>query len=390
MSLFLRRRRGLVALSCLVLFAALTGGSLAARKRQSDPASLRSQLDEISGRKSRTQQKLQLAKRRQNQVSRRLAEIDQKLNRTEERLHGLKQNVSQARSDLRVAISGLQEATRDVETRQDQAAERLVTLCQEGEIKPLEVALQATSFSDFANRMYLVNQIVSSDADMLESLSEAQARADNRRQDVADEERRYTALQQEEEGVRQVTLGQRAVTQEEKTRAIQERVRLEREYAELEADSRSITAMLQQMQRRNRAGAGIQVTPWRGSFIKPVDGGRITSEFGSRMHPILHVRKMHTGIDIAASSGTPIHCAAGGVVIYASRYGGYGNCVMVDHGGGTVTLYGHCSRIAVSVDQKVQQGQTIAYVGSTGRSTGPHCHFEVRKNGVPTNPQARM
>ncbi len=143
--------------------------------------------------------------------------------------------------------------------------------------------------------------------------------------------------------------------------------------------------MLQQRQRRNKSGGGIVVTPWKGKFIRPVDG-RITSNFGYRMHPILGKRKMHTGLDMGSPSGTPIKAAAGGVVIYAARYGGYGNCVMIDHGDGVVSLYGHCSSLAVSNGQKVNQGETIAYVGSTGLSTGPHLHFEVRKNGVPTNP----
>jgi murein DD-endopeptidase MepM/ murein hydrolase activator NlpD len=104
------------------------------------------------------------------------------------------------------------------------------------------------------------------------------------------------------------------------------------------------------------------------------------------MHPILGVRRMHTGVDIAAGSGTPIHAAGGGVVVYAARLGGYGNCVIVDHGGGLATLYGHCSSIAVGAGQRVSQGQVIAYVGATGLATGPHLHFEVRRNGTPVNP----
>lgn len=92
-------------------------------------------------------------------------------------------------------------------------------------------------------------------------------------------------------------------------------------------------------------------------------------------------------MDIAVPSGTAVHAAAAGKVCLASWYGGYGNAVMIDHGGGLKSLYGHNSRLNVRVGQRVSQGQTVAHSGSTGRSTGPHCHFEVRRNGVAVNPR---
>jgi murein DD-endopeptidase MepM/ murein hydrolase activator NlpD len=96
---------------------------------------------------------------------------------------------------------------------------------------------------------------------------------------------------------------------------------------------------------------------------------------------------MHTGIDIGAGYGAPIHAAGGGEVIFSGYRNGYGNCVVIDHGGGVATLYGHCSSLNVSAGQVVRQGQLIAHVGSTGLATGPHLHFEVRHNGTPVNPQ---
>jgi murein DD-endopeptidase MepM/ murein hydrolase activator NlpD len=117
----------------------------------------------------------------------------------------------------------------------------------------------------------------------------------------------------------------------------------------------------------------------------PVDGP-VTSPFGYRIHPILGVRKLHTGIDIDAPSGAAIGAAAAGKVILAQTYGGYGRAVVVDHGGGLTTLYAHQSEIAVSVGQVVDRGQVLGYVGCSGSCTGPHLHFEVRVNGVPVDP----
>ena len=108
----------------------------------------------------------------------------------------------------------------------------------------------------------------------------------------------------------------------------------------------------------------------------------LTSPFGPRIHPVNGVYKNHDGVDVGASYGSNIYAAAGGTVICAGPNGGYGNCVMINHGNGYTTLYGHMSRIAVTVGQSVAMGQTIGCVGDTGNVTGPHLHFEVRSSAT--------
>jgi murein DD-endopeptidase MepM/ murein hydrolase activator NlpD len=122
-----------------------------------------------------------------------------------------------------------------------------------------------------------------------------------------------------------------------------------------------------------------------GFFSVPVIG-EVTSQFGWRVHPIFGTRLFHSGIDIAVDEGTPIQAPADGVVVYAGWMGGYGNATVIDHGQRLATLYGHQSRLGVSVGQSVHRGDVIGYVGSTGYSTGPHLHFEVRVNGDPVDP----
>ena len=145
---------------------------------------------------------------------------------------------------------------------------------------------------------------------------------------------------------------------------------LQRESAEIGARIRAAQSSPSAVPVRTRSSSG---------FIWPTSG-TLTSGFGWRWG------RMHEGIDIAAPTGTPIAAAAAGTVIYAGWMGGYGNLVVIDHGGGLATAYGHQSSIATGVGAQVSQGQTIGYVGSTGHSTGPHVHFEVRVNGVPVDP----
>ncbi|MCJ7436172.1 MAG: peptidoglycan DD-metalloendopeptidase family protein [Acidimicrobiia bacterium] len=155
----------------------------------------------------------------------------------------------------------------------------------------------------------------------------------------------------------------------------------EEELASLQAASDSIAARLRAM------GS----TPGSAGpcGARPVPGG-IVSPFGPRYHPILHYTRMHTGADMSAGSGTPIHACRAGTVVISGSQGGYGNAVVIDHGGNMFTLYAHQSRIAVEEGQHVEAGDVIGYVGSTGMSTGPHLHFEVRLSGNPVDPASYL
>ncbi len=152
---------------------------------------------------------------------------------------------------------------------------------------------------------------------------------------------------------------------------------IEVEIASLEKEQSSIKRLIAERVKVASAAPG--------SLVRPVPGV-ISSGFGPRVHPIYGYSLMHTGIDLDAGMGQKIVAAAAGTVFFAGVKGGYGNSIMIDHGGGMVTLYAHQSEFAVSDGQKVKAGQVIGYVGSTGVSTGPHLHFEVRFNGNPVNP----
>ena len=138
------------------------------------------------------------------------------------------------------------------------------------------------------------------------------------------------------------------------------------------------------------AAASAEGPTGNGTFIRPIPGAGITSGFGYRTDPITGAQGLHSGIDFGAGCGTPIQAAGSGSILSAGWNGGYGNATIINHGGGLATLYGHQSQIAVSVGQSVQQGEVIGYVGTTGRSTGCHLHFEVRINGNPVDPSGYL
>lgn len=158
---------------------------------------------------------------------------------------------------------------------------------------------------------------------------------------------------------------------------------LEDKEDELVAEAKALESKLKEMVDANTQYVG-------GVFLWPVPSSHyITSYAGYRVHPVYKVWKYHSGMDIAASYGADIICMGDGKVILSQAspwYGGYGQCIMIDHGGGVVSLYGHCSQLLVSTGQTVKQGQVIAKVGSTGTSTGNHLHVEVRENGTIVDP----
>ncbi len=208
--------------------------------------------------------------------------------------------------------------------------------------------------------------------DAQNDLRKEQAKA-KEAQDAAAGERDHAAqLRTEADGQRQQVADVEAQEQ-----AVVEGIRARK--AEFEAQYNALQAQISASVSRGNP------TPGNHRFIWPVNGP-ITSPFGPRTHPITGDSRMHTGVDIGASSGTPIKAAGDGVVVMAGYNGGYGNWTLIDHGDGTATGYAHQSSIGVRIGQQVSTGEVIGQVGSTGASTGPHLHWEVRVNGTPVDP----
>jgi len=378
----LRITRRLLPLVLLLFIA--SAWAVRGAKPAPDANQLTNQLNSLQSKKADVKQHLREVKQKQRVVTAQLSIADQRLANARAHLQDVSQQLTQSRAQLRIAKNELNESETRLDQHEDALGKRLEIIHQRGETSLLQIVLESSSYSDLVNQMYLYDQVMAQDADLLDEYEQARAENAAAAQAAAKTEQQVSQLKDQATTSHAVAAKERENTAAIKRKILQQRAYYERALAELEQDSRDIQAMLRRLQ-ATPAGQKRFAQHFNGSFLRPV-GGRITSGFGYRVHPILKVRKFHTGVDIGAPSGTPIKAAADGTVIHAARWGGYGNCIIIDHGGGVSTLYAHCSSLAVGTGRQVKQGQVVGYVGSTGLSTGPHLHFEVRRNGTPVNP----
>ncbi|MDD4172545.1 MAG: peptidoglycan DD-metalloendopeptidase family protein, partial [Syntrophomonas sp.] len=224
--------------------------------------------------------------------------------------------------------------------------------------------------------------IIDQDQDLIDTINSRKKDLDNKKADLDVQKRELLAAKAAREDKQQLLATQLNDKKVVLGSVQQEKQKYAQAIREMEQASAQAEAMILRLQGKSGASIGT------GSYTWPTPGyTNITSAYGMRYHPILKKNKLHTGIDIGAPSGARIVAADGGSVIFSGWLGAYGNAIIIDHGAGISTLYGHQSSRLVSVGAKVSKGQTIGKVGSTGWSTGPHLHFEVRKNGTPVNPR---
>jgi murein DD-endopeptidase MepM/ murein hydrolase activator NlpD len=293
----------------------------------------------------------------------------------------------------------LQRTEADLHTQQQVFNQRMANIYKSGgRMMFLAALLDPGSITDLMGRFDLLSDIAEQDSELLIRIEELKVEVEDQKAALEVERAAVSQLEQAQRATTealdvQADKKKAAVDELEEARAAKEKVLAaaekdkaswSRQEDELSAESERIAAQLKAAQQ----AATVQASGGGGGggrLYRPVPGA-ITSPYGYRIHPIFHVRKMHTGVDMTAGMGTPIHAAEAGSVLSAGWRGGYGKCVVISHGGGLATLYGHLSSISVSAGQKVGRGEVIGKVGSTGYSTGPHLHFEVRVNGSPVNP----
>lgn len=377
---------------------------------------LRAEIGEAGAAETEALAELDAVQARRGEAQARVAEAQQ---RVDEATY-LVQAAQAAYDEVAARFFALQADVEETERALDQAEEEfgrtVVDLYQGGgDVSVVDLVEDAENVRELAagtryleqvsgDRRDVVDEYIDQ-RDALEVLSaELEVQRDEAlaRQQALDERRaELDALRAEQQAALDEVAAEEAA-EEEVVAGIQARKgEFEAELADLEAESQAITQLILAMQQPDPVPAPTPTAPGgtggagggsggggavgTGQFLRPVPGP-ITSYFGTRVHPISGVVKMHTGLDFGSGYGTPIVAGGTGVVIAAGYQGGYGNTVIIDHGGGIATLYGHQSSLAVSAGQTVTAGQVVGYVGSTGYSTGAHLHWEVRVNGTPVDP----
>jgi len=373
------------------VLAALIGSMQLPAGTQQSASGARAERDQVREEKADAARELDAAQADDEAVYAALVAITSSVNAYQSEIDEAERQLAEA--EAQVAAAKL--AISDAETAEAALLDKLASLAVAGYVNGGDqpsVLFESADISQAIRQNSLLDQANGDTADLLEQLRVVQEDRDLAASDAAD------AL--EEAAVLEAALAEDLLLIEAEQAVQQElKAELERRVAdwqgkvdELAAADAELTKFIREQEAAAAAAAGGGSTaPAPGSssvsgFQWPVNGG-VSSGFGYRVHPIYGTRRLHAGLDISGGSGTPIAAAKSGTVLSAGWRGGYGNAVVISHGGGISTLYAHQTRMNVSSGQQVGRGDIIGWVGSTGASTGPHLHFEVRVNGSAVNPR---
>ncbi len=363
---------------CSLLMATVMAVSVAGTAWADD---LEEQLEDLQQKAAKQQEITNEAQQRVDSLSEQLRLLQADVDEATEAYNDVAGKLSQVQADIDENTVLLEETERDLKKRNVKLSKRIRDIYINGQISYVDVLFGAKDFSDFLTRMDILKRIIKHDYDLImqvkadrDVVMDTKAKLEKDKADVE-------VLVADAEKKQNVMLAKKQEQQALLDKAEYDKEVSEQAYEEIMAASKEITNMI----RRSQMGGGAATVTGSGAMIWPLNGP-ITSEFGWRTHPIFGTQRYHSGLDIGGDYGLPIAAAASGTVIHSGWISGYGYTVILDHGGGITTLYGHNSSLSVDVGDYVSQGQTIAICGSTGNSTGPHCHFEVRENGEPVSP----
>ncbi|AFA49296.1 murein hydrolase activator EnvC family protein [Acetobacterium woodii] len=376
-------------------------------------ASLTEQLAESNARRTEAQYQVDMAQNTINGIEDEISKVNDEVSR----INGVIDSINGELAAIEADIAKKQDELKIAETKkheqEESMSDRLRTLYMYGNGSIMEFVFSASDFSDFITKLDMSRYIIAADKESLDALDATKKVIDEKKKGIeADrlktvdkKNEQETALTQQNEVLaqkdqllaqNQALLDQyQAIEDAETATSANIEAQLQAYYAEQQAAAEQAAAAAQKSGNEGsdestgssggEAPANTSTPEYSSSYVWPCYGD-ITSPFGWRIHPIYGDSRFHSGVDIGASSGTPVACAGNGTVISAGWNGGYGNCVIVDIGNGYSAVYGHLSAIYVSSGETVSAGQTVGAVGSTGDSTGPHLHYEIRLYGSPVSP----
>lgn len=311
-----------------------------------------------------------------------LQEINEKIAEYEKQIASLSDEAKNLEGSIANLEQQLQLAEEKYEAQKENFEKRLIVMYESGETTFLDVLLSSNSLPEFISTYFMMSEIASLDTELLTEVEMEKRGIETAKQTLEKQQEQYIKARDNKEKTAIVLENTRIIKNNYMNQLTEEQLTLQEE---IDTYYRAMNDIESEIVMLTTANIGSEYIG--GSMAWPVPGySRVTSPFGMRTHPFTGVYKLHTGTDIGAPIGTNFIAANDGVVIKAGWNYAYGNMVIVDHGGGVSTLYAHGSEILVELGQEVEKGEPVLKVGSTGYSTGPHAHFEIRINGEYVDP----
>ena len=387
---FLWSKLGIVAIA--IIFVLTISFTIGLTVRWGGEAQAQS-VEELQNYQNYVEQQRQIIQKQQEQINAltkpaesRLEALRRNVRVTDVQIQDNEKKIRQAREQLQKLSFTLQELEYDLNKKRDATSARLRYLQRQQLQRWWVTLLSSRDLNQFADRRRQIERIYDSDRKLLGDLTLRSDRVEKQRNQVIAQKNEVELLTQKLKYQKANIEAETVAQQNSLDRLKSDRKALAQAEDRLAEDSRRLSQIILA---KVQPYSGLVLPPGTGQLMYPTIG-EVTSNFGWRVHPILGTERFHAGIDFGADYGSLIYASARGRVIYADWYGGYGNSVIIDHGNGMTTLYAHCSELYVKDGDVVERGQPIAAVGSTGFSTGPHLHFELRANGEPIDPAAYL
>ena len=351
--------------------------------------------EELSADRTRILDRIHALDERRAEVEERVNALDADLAALDSRITEVTADLTEAQQHVALLTADLQRVLRKLDTRTDLFTERAVAAYKAGPAAYIDGLLSSETFNDLVDRQAYYESALDADSELVAEIEVLRDDTENRREVILERQHQIAEAKRQLEDDRAEialvraehadALAAREAVLEEKESILhsieKKKARFEALEDQLDAESNRIQSIIN----ANASTATGPLPTGGGQFLWPT-AGPLTSPYGWRTHPIFGDQRLHAGIDIGAPYGAPVIAADEGTVTYAGVMSGYGNVIVVDHGGGIATTYNHLSAFSVSSGQSVGRGVPIGAVGCTGYCTGPHLHFEVRVNGSPVDP----
>lgn len=352
--------------------------------------SLNEQKEQVEEELAKAEEQLTYVQEELSEAVVQLQEMDDKINEYQATLDQVNRQYEELQQKVAESEAQLQEAQEKYEKKLNLLKSRLVAIYKNGETRYLDVLMNSKSIIDFVSKYYAIQRIAEIDSQTIDELEQTKQELEKINNELEEDKAQMKIAKVEAEKQTVVLTNTRTVYENQKNSLSESEKQLNAQIETYKKQQEELENLIQY----TINGSTYELKYSGGVMIWPtLESSYITSPYGSRLHPIQGVIKNHDGIDIGGSTGDPVYAAADGIIIYSAfNTGGYGNMVMIDHGLNSegvkiVTLYAHGDKLLKSVGETVKQGDVIMEMGSTGNSTGPHVHFEVRENGSHVDPK---